>query len=401
MLPDFHCVTVSPTITQQSSTPSSISTRCFIHHPSKPSHTSSIILPTMPKFREKFHRTQHDDKHRDNTASASASSSSGRTSRDSKHLLTQSSSPPPYTEVSRNQPLGPSSEDKADATRTPKAIDNRFQMDAGVGASDSSSQSDGKGTAYPGPSTARAFLQLCPHEDLSFERLQIIKGILYEKYMKNGMDIIRITDREVHKEIGDPVEGYRHNTWACAADYRPYHYSGTFRMKLSSKPHKIFGHKKDSVIGLELHVCWTLEVGRAYCGSSRDQINEFLQKSDKIPICPHKMMNDPWIEETVYNFRRVRDVPMLNSVEKHMQGTHKSKPPPSQPPQAHDCDRCKTHVEVSYKPDVWPDDYLSQVYVKITRHLGEGVVENDPAWLAQCGTEPHRDLTSPYSSYLG
>ena len=336
----------------------------------------------MPEFLKKLHRTQHDDKHKDNTASASPSTSSGGTSRDSKHLQAQTSSPPPYTEVSKNEPFDLSTEDEATATRAPGAIDKRFQTDAGVGASYSSSQSDGRGTAYPGPSTARASLQLCPHEDLSFERLQSIKSILHDKHMKKGMDIIRITDKKVHKEIGDPVEGYQRNTWACAADYRLSCYSGTFRMKLSSKPHKIFGHKRDPVIGLELHVCWTLEVGYARCGNSRDQINGFLQKSDKISLCPHKMMNDPWIEETVYNFRRVRDVPMLNSVEKHMQGTHKSKPPPSQPPQAHDCDRCKTHVEVSYKPD----DYYDEVYVKIERHLGEGVVENDPAWLAQCGS---------------
>ena len=330
----------------------------------------------MPRFLEKLHHTQHDDKHNDNTASAS----SERTSRYSKQALAQSSSPPPYTEVSKNQPFGLSSEDKATATRAPGAIDKKFQTDAGVGASYSSSQSDSRGTDA-GPSTVRASLQLCQHEDLTFERLQFIKGILYDKYLKDGIDILRITDEKVHEEIEDPVGTGPLKIWACHIGRLN---TGIFKLKLSSKPHKFFGHARDPIIGLELHVCWQLNVWCSTSDNSRDQINQFLQTFDNVQLCPHRMMNDPWIQETAYNFRTIRDVPKPSSMDQCMQYTHKRKPPPSQPPQAYDCDRCKTHVEVSYKTN----DLRDEVFVKLTRHLGQGVVENDPTWLAQCGIEP-------------
>ena len=334
----------------------------------------------MPRF--KLHHTHHDDKDKDNTASV-FSSSSGRNSRDSKQLLTQSSSPPPYTEGSKNQHYGLSNEDKAAATRSPGAIDQKFQSDAGVGASYSSSQSDSKGTDA-GPSTVRASLQLCQHENLTFERLQFIKGILYEKYRENGIDIIRNTKETQHQEIEGLKRTWPPKVWACHADDLMNDTTGTFRMKLSSNPHKLFGHKRDLVVGLELHVCWKLEIWGARSGNSRDRIDQFLPKSDHVQLCPHRMMNDPWIKETVYNFLAFRDVPKPSSMDQYMQYTHKSKPPPPQLPPAYDCDRCKTHVEVSYEPYSVTDEIL----VKITRYLGEGIGEYDPAWLAQCGIEP-------------
>ena len=332
----------------------------------------------MSRFIDKFHHTHHDEKHKDDTASASASS--GRTSRYSKQLSAQSSSPPPYTEASKNQPFGLSSEDRAAATRAPGAIDKKFQPDAGVGASYSSSQSASRGTDYPGPSTVHTSLQLCQHEDLTFERLQFIKGILYDKYLKKGIDIIKNTKEEQHevtvKEGGEYL-------WACHADDDLKRTIGTIKMKLSSKPHRFFVHSKGPVIGLELHVHWAIETGRAFLGNTRDKIDLYLQKCDKVLLCPHRKLNDPWIQETIYNFRKGRDA-KLSSIDKYIQRTHQSKPPPPQPPQAYDCDRCKTHVEVSYKPETVYDE----VFVKITRHLGEGVSENDPTWLAQCGIEP-------------
>ena len=331
----------------------------------------------MPRFLDRFHHTHHDD----NYDTTSSSASSGRTSRDSKQLLAQSSSPPPYTEVTRNQPYGLSSEDRVAGTRAPGTIDKNFQTDAGVGASYSSSQSASRGTDA-GPSTVRASLQLCQHEDLTFERLKSIKDILYEKYLEDGIDIIRITDENIHEKIDGPKGTWPRMIWACHANNGLGRPAGTFKMKLSSKPHKFFGHKRDPVIGLELHVRWKLDVGWATSDNSRDQINQFLQKHDKVQLCPHMMLNDPWIQKTAYNFRTIRDVPMLSSMDQYMQYTHKSKPPPPQPPQAYNCGRCKTHVEVSYEPHQGPYD---KVFVDITRHLGEGVVENDPTWLAQCG----------------
>lgn len=332
----------------------------------------------MPRFRDKFHHTQHDDKRKDDTASAS----SGRHSRDSKKFLAQSSSPPPYTEGSKQQPSGLSSDDKGAATRAPDAINKNFQTDAGVAASYSSSQSDSKGTD-PGPSTRRTSLQVCPHENMTFERLQFIKGILYDKHLKDGIDIIRNTEEKQHLEItGD----WPSKIWACRADDQQRHTGGTFSMKLSSKPRTFFGHSRGPVIELELHVHWKLKIGLANSENTPDQINTYLQMSDKVPLCPHRMLNDPWIQETVYNFRTAR-APKLSSTDKYMQNTHKSTQPPVRNSPAFECDRCKTHVKVSFKSD--PEfSSLDEVNVEITRHLGEGVLENDPAWLAQCGIEP-------------
>ena len=256
-----------------------------------------------------------------------------------------------------------------------------FQSDAGVGASYSSNQSDSRGTDA-GPSTVRTSLQVCPHGDLTFERLQLLKDILYKSYLKNGMDIIRNIKEKHHKIILDPDEEGPFDIWACRADELCLS-TGTFKLKLSSKPHKFFGHKRGPVIGLELHVWWELKVWRA-SGNSRDQINQFFQEFDNVQLCPHRMINDPWIQKAAYNFRRVRDVPKPSSTDQYMQYTHRSKPPPPQPSQADDCSHCKTHVEMSYKPN----DLFDVVIVEITRHLGEGIVENDPTWLAQCGIGP-------------
>ena len=328
----------------------------------------------MPKFLEKFHRTQHDDKHNDKTASAS--SSSGRSSRDSKQPLAQYPSPPPYTEASTKQPFGPSSEDKAAATRAPATFDKKFQMDAGFGASYSSSQSESKGTDYPGPSTVRTSLQVCPHEDLTFERLQLIKGILLKKHVKE-IDIIHNTKEKQHKQR--PTLG---NIWTCSANDSRIS-EGTFKMKLSSTPRTFFGHSRSRVIELELHVRWTLQIPK-FSDNDPDKIHSCLQKFDKIPLCRHRMMNDRWIQESVYNYQTAPDPTKISAIDQYMQDTHKSTRPPLQNIPAFDCDRCKTHVEVSGEDMIiWND-----IFVEITRHLGEGVVENDPAWLAQCGIEP-------------
>ena len=336
----------------------------------------------MPRFLDRFHHTQHDDKHKDDTASAS----SGKNSRDSKHLLAQPSSPPPYAEGSKQQHFGLSSDEKAAATRAPGAINKNLPNDVGVAASYSSSQSDSKGTD-PGPSTRRTSLQVCQHENLTFERLQLIKGLLYDKYLKDGIDIIGNTEEKQHHEIKNPLRLWPPDVWACCADDQRRDTVGTSRMKLSSKPHNFFGHKSGHVVELELHVNWTFKIGRAISDKTRDQINLYLQKSDKVPLCPHKMMNDPWIQDTIYNFPIGRDASKPTSIDIYMQYTHKSTQPPVQNSPAFACDRCKTHVKVSYEsiPDF---PIFDQVKVEITRHLGEGILENDPTWLAQCGIEP-------------
>ena len=330
----------------------------------------------MPKFLDRFHHTQHDDKHKDDTASAS----SGRNSWDSKHLLAQSSSPPPYAEGSKQQPFGLSSDDKAAGIRAPGAINKNFQTDAGVAASYSSSQSDSKGTD-PGPSTRRTSLQVCQHENLTFERLQLIKGILYKKHRKE-IDIINNTEEKQHFQNLILRDNWVSQIWTCSAD--DILSTGTFKMKLSSRPRTFLGHSKGHVIELELHVRWKLYLRKAIFDKDLGEIHEYLQKFDKIPLCPHRMMNDPWIQETVYAFRTTSDPTKLSSTDKHMLDTHKSTRPDVQNKPAFDCDRCKTHVKVSR-------DFKSisdEVIVEITRYLGEGVLENDPTWLAQCGIEP-------------
>ena len=325
----------------------------------------------MPRFLETFHHTRHDDKHEDDIASAS----SGRNSRDSKKLLAESSSPPPYTEVSKEQSFGLSSEDKAAATRAPGVINKSFPMDA---ASHSSSQSDSKGTD-PGPSTVRTSLKVCQHENLTFERLQFIKGILYKKHLEE-IDIIKNTEEEQHFQELVMRDNWPCKIWACRAN--DCLTVGTFEMKLSSKPHTFFGHSRGPVIELELHVHWTLHLRQAISHNTPDKVHYYLQKFDKVPLCPHRMMNDPWIQETVSNFRTA---PKLSSIDQYMQNTHKSTPSPVQNSPAFDCDHCKTHVKVSYDLH---QGIVDEVFVEITRHLGEGVLENDPAWLAQCGIEP-------------
>lgn len=316
-------------------------------------HLAKNIFPS-------FHKNGKDED--DN-----ASTMSKRTSRSSMTLVNPDSFPvrspsPPHAEVPNDVPFGLSREDKAVVARAPGATDKTYPEDA-VAASHLINRSEKKETDL-GPHAVHTFVRVCPHENLSFERLQTILKLPGFKSSKEDINAIGAMDEiQQHSKSGArvcfPIDGF------------PQRPAGTFKLKYNSK------HKRGwtgPVIGLELHATWTLDSYKP--STTRNDIQASLQKLENVPLCPHRTMNDPWILEMIYKIAHPHEEPS-DPIDEW------GKPPSSISDfaeRSQDCDRCKTPITITVCKGG-----LDGPQVKVIRRLGPGSSENDPDWLAQCG----------------
>ncbi|CAF9931459.1 hypothetical protein IMSHALPRED_008633 [Imshaugia aleurites] len=318
-----------------------------------PSHLTKKIFPS-------FH--QHEKDEDDDASIMSRSSSITLVNPDDSFSLRSSSSP--HAKVPKHVLSGLSAEDKAAGPQETGAISKTYPEDA-IAPSHPDDLSDNK-TVDPGPSLVDPSVRICPHEKLSFERLQRILNLDRFKSSYEGIEAIGAKEEPQHLEsLG---------SWTCYPNGTYTNPRGTFKFKYNHHHSKNHGWKilLGPVIGLELSVTWTL--GYYTCGMIDTEVKESLEKLGKVKLCPHKKLNDPWILQII----RREGTPDASSDPVDQW----EKPRPTSFEENQECDQCKTHIQVT------GDRILSkhlQAMVKVTRCLGPGVSANDPDWLAQCG----------------
>ncbi|CAD6573282.1 MAG: hypothetical protein ASARMPREDX12_005942 [Alectoria sarmentosa] len=272
---------------------------------------------------------------------------------------------PPHPDRLKHLPFGLSSEGKAVVLQDTSATDKTYPENAFV-IPHLINESDNKGTD-PGPYPVETFVKVCPHENLSFGRLQRILSLPKFKSNWMGIDAIGGTKEERHTQLSSS------NDRTCQLNDGIFsNLSGTFKLRYNSKHRHGW---KGPVIGLELHATWTL--ARYKVGVTEEDNQASFKDLEKIALCPHNMMNDPWILDALYMIAHPPEVSsdpidLWNSGERDLSsGRHYTE-------RDIDCDHCKTHIKVSGEDGDRPQ-------VEVLRHLGEGVSENDATWLAQCG----------------
>ena len=313
-----------------------------------PSHLTKKIFPS-------FH--QHEKDEDDDASIMSRSSSITLVNPDDSFSIRSSS--PPHAKVPKYVLSGLSSEEKAAVPQATDAIDKTYPEDA-IAPSHPDDLSDNK-TTDPGPSLAEPCVKICPHENLSFERLQRILNLEGFQSSNRGIDAIGAT-KEMHhtKSIGSWT------SWTCCPNGASTDPEGTFNLKYN-RHHSIRNGWK--TVGLELRATW--KMGYHGSGITQTNIDEFLKKLENVTLCPHKKLDDPWIRQRIHR----NALPKVSS-DPVDQWEAKQSSNPVYGKEKQDCDHCGAHFVVSG----W-----SILEVKVRRCLGQGVSADDPAWLAQCG----------------
>lgn len=264
---------------------------------------------------------------------------------------------PPHAQASEDVPGGLLGEEEAAVRRTTGAADKTFREDA-VAASQLVNQSNSKG-AEPERSPADKFVQLCPHEELHFDRVQRILELKGFKSKKEGIDALGAEKIDQHHKGWSGL-------WGCYLNHPRLDPRGEFELIYHSKHFM----RSKTILGLALHVTWAL--GSHYTGGTIETTQESLDKL-VITLCPHKKISDPWIARTVHmiaNPPEVSSDPIDTWGKKPRITAHHTE-------EEQDCVDCRTHIKVS-------ESWRGESKVEVTRILGECISENDPAWLAQC-----------------
>lgn len=152
----------------------------------------------------------------------------------------------------------------------------------------------------PSPKPIEHFVQLCPHETLSFERVQRILALPGFKSSGKRIDALgAITVNEEHSKADRQSHFMCH---PCKKGPRPVDYpKGNFNLRFVTG---------DPYQGLELFIEWELEFFGQDHFRSRARLTHNMRNCGNIYLCPHTKLNDPRIMDRLY-----RD-PVLMSCQK-------------------------------------------------------------------------------------
>lgn len=201
----------------------------------------------------------------------------------------------------------------------------------------------------PPPPFASPRLQCCPHETLSFERVQEIANSLAIRNTGEAIDVLTPSYHEHRSQIDPIAKDAKH---VCETSPSLLKGSGTFALEGSNTP--------SHTPGVVLRFHWDL----AFISGIRGQVEsaaelQYFLGADDIWLCPHKQINDSDIINAIYGFVKR----------------------PSGREIATSCSRCDTEINISAR--MKGDDEACHVTTK--RYLGTVEKANDPRWLAQCG----------------
>ena len=201
----------------------------------------------------------------------------------------------------------------------------------------------------PPPPFASPHLHCCPHEALSFERVQEIANSLAIKNIGETIDALTPSYHEHRSQIDPTSKDAKH---VCESSPSLLKGSGTFAFESS----KSLSHSPSVVLSFH----WDL----AFISGIRGQVEsaaelQYFLGADDIWLCPHKQINDSDVINAIYGFvKRPSGREVMTS-----------------------CDRCNTGININVRMN--GGDETCRVTTK--RYLGTLEKANDPQWLAQCG----------------
>lgn len=194
-------------------------------------------------------------------------------------------------------------------------------------------------------------VQVCPHEFLSFERLERIMSL---PGFKGSYKKLEALTAGLHH-----VDSFASNNRLCKP--RPIDYDD-----LQAEIEYL--HSKGQ--GLFLTTRWFLP-NFIVRSSSKSALQDFLRGLD-IMLCPHKTFDDPWIIEVLYRMAHPKG--RLADPLDQWEADVKSAMDASGSCEAR-CQKCSTYYTLFVSG--------SEAKLEVARNLGDGKSRLDPVWLAQ------------------
>ena len=205
-----------------------------------------------------------------------------------------------------------------------------------------------------------SFVQICPHETLSYERIKRIVHLPYFKYSGDNIGAFTKAPGLYH---ASSVAG----THLC----KPY--PKNFSSLKANGFYKYQQGYEGSYEGLVLCVHWTMsfEDHMDLAGTVSDL--QRLLDALNIDLCQHTTMGELWIAKKLYRLCNPSR-PAGDPVEAY-EALHRSR-------RTERCRRCHTTFEI-YKEG-------KKCHITVKRYLGMGTSPYEKRWLAQCGEGKHR-----------
>jgi len=211
--------------------------------------------------------------------------------------------------------------------------------------------------------TSESFVEVCPHEILSFDRLATIANLPNIKTNGKKIDALRPDPDQHHrghdKDTKEPQDSCR------PTGYKLDSYMG------SLKGFGTYSWKKDAPIpGIMLSFHWEmrcLDPDKVKCNSPTE-LQEFFAKTN-IKLCPHKNICDMEIVNVIYGIINPNGKP-ADPIDRYLAKEV-----------GHDCGTCGTKIKVYKRKD--GKDKTCRVDTK--RYVGKGESAGDRDWLTQCG----------------
>ena len=218
----------------------------------------------------------------------------------------------------------------------------------------------------------RLVVQLCPHETLSFERMQRVLNLPDFKESRKAIDALGATAVPQH------TRRQRDSLRRCNLPHKE-NYVGTggyVQLRyVSTEIH--LGKDLMGYSGLELSISWTLyPILFTNPSSSKKSLKLNLGKFS-LSICPHHAVNDSAIVGLIHKVMHPDDL-LMDPIDEWLA---KVAPERHGKPYKHACTQCATVCEIS--------GTKSNPTLQIKRYLGKGTSANDPVWEAQCVIQEH------------
>ena len=205
-------------------------------------------------------------------------------------------------------------------------------------------------------------VHICPHETLSFDRLERIANL--PNFKTNGKKIDVLTPASDHhhrghdkdtKEPQDSCKPLGYNIDSFIGSLKGF---GTYAWKSSG-----------STPGILLSFHWEMRCleSTSFKCDSPTELQEFLDKTN-IWLCPHKKISDIAIVKGIYGIVNPLGKP-VDPIDRYMAKEV-----------GNDCEHCGTKIKV-YKRKEGVDKCCR---VDTKRYLGKAETVGDPMWVGQC-----------------
>ena len=211
-------------------------------------------------------------------------------------------------------------------------------------------------------------VQICPHETLSFDRIQRLTNL--PNFKLNGKKIDALTPTSEHHHRGHDKDTKEAQDSCKPLGYNISTASGYSDIVASLKGFGTYVWKSSGPVpGILLSFHWEmrcLDSGKVKCDSPTE-LQAFLKKT-KIQLCPHKNISDIDVVNGIYGIVNPLGKP-IDPIDRYMAKEV-----------GYDCERCGTRIKVYKRKN--GSERTCRVDTK--RFLGKAEAKEDSVWLAQC-----------------